>query len=332
DIHTAVIARCEAAGPEHAPPEGAVVYLVRDGVATLYKCKPAAVRERQARYRELYALGKTARASDHHTVFDQLASYVERHWSPELRTQHHDVIEIVREDLRKELAFEAPSAPVADAPLPIADDQDVLWKTIWGSQLWGMAGPDSDTDTCSVYRLDHESRTRAALEPALQTPHRTGWHRKTAAGDEHYYELERAVALILKGSLTLLLGVMSPLVVSAYSTAHAELRGLLEASPSRVFCRALLRDVKDSERAMARAREPAHYLKHLRIACRNLRFGITLFAEGRYVFRPSQADDATELAALRTELVASHASSQLPERFDSRPFDDYLSRWRSERH
>lgn len=168
------------------------------------------------------------------------------------------MIEIVREDLRKELAFEAPSAPPV-AELPPIDGEQLLWKTIWGSQLWGMASPDSDTDTCSVYRLDHET-----LAPARRLPPRTGWHRKTDAGDDHYYELEHAVQLVLKGSLTLLLGVMSPLVVSASSTAHAELRGLLEASPSRICCRALLRDVRDSERAMARARERAHYFKHLR--------------------------------------------------------------------
>jgi hypothetical protein len=334
-IHAAVIARCEEAeqaGPERAPPEGAVIYLVRDGAATLYKCKPAAVRERQARYRELYAQGKSVETGEPAAVLDQLASYVERHWTPELRVHHHGVIEIVREDLRKELEFDEPRAvPAAEPPPPIGD-QLVLWTTIWGSQLWGMAGPASDTDTCTVFRLDPETRSRAALEPALLGPYRTGWHCKTGAGDEHYYELERAVELILKGSVTLLLGVMSPLVVSACSTAHAELRGLLEASPSRVFYRALLRDARDSERAMARAHEHAHYLKHLRIACRNLRFGITLFAEGRYVFRPSQTDDPAELAALRAELIATHASSRLPERFDSRPFDDYLSRWRSGRY
>jgi hypothetical protein len=121
-------------------------------------------------------------------------------------------------------------------------------------------------------------------------------------------------------------------VVSSHSTAHAELRGLLEASPSRVFYRALLRDTRDSERAMARAHDRAYYQKHLRIACRNLRFAITLFAEGRYVFHPSQAEDAGELAALRAEVAAAHASSRLPEQFDSRPFADYLSRWRSGRH
>jgi hypothetical protein len=324
------MARCEQAGPGRPPPEGAVVYLMRDGAATVYKCKPAAVRERQARYRELYGHGKSVATGDRDAVLDELASYVERAWPSELRARHRDVFEIAREDLRKELEFDAPSAARAkEPPPPIAGDQLVVWKTIWGSQLWGMDNPASDTDTCTVYRLDHETRTRAALDPSVRRPHRTGWHRKTDAGNEHHYELERAVELILKGSLTLLLGVMSPLVVAAYSTAHAELRALLEASPSRVFCRALLRDVRDSERAMARARDHARYLKHLRIACRNLRFGITLFAEGRYLFRPTQADDAGELAALRTELVATHASSPLPERFDRRPFDDYLSRWRS---
>lgn len=170
-IDAAVIARCEQAGPERAPPEGAVIYLVRDGAATLYKCKPAAVRERQARYRELYAQGKTgARAA----ALDRLASYVECHWTLELQAQHRGVIEIVREDLRKELEFDAPNDAPAAEPPPIADDQFVLWKTIWGSQLWGMAGPASDTDTCTVYRLDDETRARTALEPALLEPHRTG--------------------------------------------------------------------------------------------------------------------------------------------------------------
>lgn len=337
EIHAAVIARCEQveqAGPEREreAPEGAVIYLVRDGAATLYKCKPAAVRERQARYRELYAHGKSVESGEPAAVLDQLASYVEHCWTPELQAHHRGVIEIVREDLRKELEFDEPrSAPAVEPPPPVGD-QLVLWTTIWGSQVWGMAGPASDTDTCTVFRLDHATRTRAVLEPALLGPYRTGWHRKTGAGDEHYYELERAVELIRKGSVTLLLGVMSPLVVSASSTAHAELRGLLEASPSRVFYRALLRDTRDSERSMARAREHAHYLKHMRIACRNLRFGITLFTEGRYEFRPSQTDDPAEIAVLRAELVAAYASSRLPERFDSRPFDDYLSRWRSGRY
>jgi hypothetical protein len=292
--------------------------------------------ERQARYRELYAQGKAAETGDRDALLGQLASYVERHWPPELRAQHRAVIEIVREDLRKELEFEPPSAapsaaPAEPQPPPITDDQLVLWKTIWGSHLWGMAHAASDTDTCTVYCLDHETRTRGALEPALLRPHRTGWQRKTCAGNEHYHELERAVALLQKGSVTLLFGVMSPHVVSAHATALAELRSILEASPSRVFYRAMLRDVRDSERAMARAQERRFYLKHLRIACRSLRFAITLFAEGRYEFKPSQADDAAELAALRAELVATYASSRLPERFDSRPFDDYLSRWRSGR-
>lgn len=318
ELHDSVLARCAAAAPDRAPPEGAVIYLVQGGAATLYKCKPAAVRERQARYRELYEQGKRSKAGDRDAVLDEVAAYVVQRWTPALRAQHHGVIEIVREDLRKELDFDAPRADPAPPAPPLVEGALVLWRTIWGSHLWGMSRASSDTDTCTVYSLDPETRTG-------------GWHRKTAAGDEHYYELEHAVALLLKGSVTLLFGAMSPLVVAAHATALSELRDLIEAAPSRVFYRALLRDLKDSERYMARAHDRAFYLKHLRIACRNLRFGITLFTEGRYAFLPSAADDPRELEALRAELRAAHAASRLPERFDTRPFDDYLSRWRSRR-
>lgn len=84
-IHAAVLARCGEPGLERAPPEGAVIYLVREGAATLYKAKPAAVRERQASYRELYAHGKTIETGDRDAVLDQLAAYVERHWPPSCR-------------------------------------------------------------------------------------------------------------------------------------------------------------------------------------------------------------------------------------------------------
>lgn len=319
-----LIARCE----RRPDVEGAVIYLVRDGFATAFKLKPAAVRERQARYRELYGLGKAAPPApgDHAAVIARVDAHVERAWTPALRAQHRRVIEIVRDDLGKELAFDAPSVDAPSAPPvatrdPIPDDVEVLWTTIWGSQMWGMAGPGSDADTCTVHRRPPSD---------LPRPHerQRGWHRKTDAGDEHHYEVGRAVDRLLAGSLTLLYGVMSPLLVAAHSTAHAELRGLLEAAPSRVFLRALLRDVEDSERAMARAHEPGHYRKHLRIACRNLAFGITLFSTGRYEFRPSAADDPAEIAALRGALIASYHASSLPERFDRRPFDDYVARWR----
>ena len=50
--------------------------------------------------------------------------------------------------------------PPPSPPPSLAGDQLVLWTTIWGSHLWGMAGPASDTDTCTVYLLDPETRAR----------------------------------------------------------------------------------------------------------------------------------------------------------------------------
>jgi hypothetical protein len=179
-----------------------------------------------------------------------------------------------------------------------------------------------------VYKVSPRLLARAVDDPALFDPHRTGWHGRTATGDDHQYELGRAVALLVGGSVTLLYGVLSPLVVEAHGTALVELRRLLEDAPSKIFHAATLRDLVDSERMMARARDEQTYRKHLRIACRNLRFAITLFTHGRYELLPSAATQHAELEALRAELSDSYQTSRLPAHFDPRPFEDYLARWR----
>lgn len=326
-LHRGVVERCEA--EPHR--EGAVVYLALAGQAEVYKIKPPAVLERQARYRELYAAGKALHKAgrERAAVLEGVAAHVRARWAPALQEAQRRVIEIVQEDLGKELDFDRAPEPRHPArPSPLDDEAQILWRTVWGSHLWGMATASSDRDACVVYRVSPRLLARAVDQPALFDPHRVGWHGRTATGDEHQYELGRAVTLLAGGSMTLLLGVMSPLVLEAHDSALAELRRLLEEAPSRAFLGAVLRDLADSERMMARAWDAPTYLKHLRIACRNLRFAITLFRHGRYEFAPSAATERGELEALRGELLDSYHASSLPAHFDRRPFDAYLARWR----
>jgi RNA repair pathway DNA polymerase beta family len=326
-LHAEVLAQCRATPTM----EGAVVYLATAGEATPYKIKPPSVLERQARYRELYEVGKTLRSAgrERAAVLEGVSAHVEGRWSPELQDAQRGVIEIVQQDLGKELDFDGALAPKQAArPSPIDDDAQILWRTVWGSHVWGMNTATSDQDRCVVYKVSSRLLACAVDNPALFDPHRAGWHGRTATGDEHQYELGRAVALLLGGSMTLLFGVMSPLVLDAHGAALAQLRQLVEDAPSKVFLGAVLRDLADSERMMARAREEQIYLKHLRIGCRNLRFAITLFTHGRYEFLPSTATQRAELEALRAELSDSYEASPLPAHFDRRPFDDYLARWR----
>lgn len=330
-LHASVLAQ-SASGPLV---EGAVIYLSKTGEATLYKIKPPHVLERQASYRELYEVGKALQKAGHErtTVLEGVAAHVAARWSPEQQHAQRRVTNIACEDLGKELDFDrehdhAPARSHASRPSPLDADSQILWRTVWGSHIWGMATATSDRDCCVVYKVSPRLLARAVDTPALFDPHRTGWHGRTATGDEHQYELGRAVALLAGGSFTVLLGVMSPIVLEAHGDALAELRRLLEEAPSKAFLGAVRRDLADSERMMARARDEHTHRKHLRIACRNLRFAITLFTHGRYEFVPSTATERAELEALRAELAESYRASRLPAHFDRRPFEDYLARWR----
>jgi hypothetical protein len=316
-----------------------VLYFVRGGVASLAKCKPALVMDRQARYRELYGHAKSLvkAGAGLGAVLDGLSGYVGSSWTEPTRKLHAHVIEIVRHDVEKELEFDARSpVPSGEGEGEERGDQAILgqailWETVWGSQLWGMASPDSDVDKFVVYQLDDRTVQLGAFEPRLLAPHRTGWRRRGVGLDEHWFEIGRVVQLILQGSLTALYGVMSPLLGSRTSPAHGELRALLESSPSRVCYRGLMADVDDSEKAMQRAPSPEVRRKHLRIGCRNLQFAITLFSEGKYEFLPSAAEHLHELASLRREASEAYRASSLPVRFDPEPFREYLVRWRRRR-
>jgi hypothetical protein len=332
------VARVARRLDDGAPAEGAVLYFIRGEGATAYKCKPPAVMESQARYRELYARGKAAARTSPRAdaVIADIRAHVAEQWAPQARERDRRVIELACEHLRKELAYEESVASSTNAvrtadATPRRDDTSelaVLWTAVWGSHMWGMAGPSSDTDRCIVYQMDDRTLALGAFERELLRPHQRGFHRKPHGGDEHWYEIGRVVQLLLGGSVTMLYGVMSPHVDAPVAGAHPELKSLLEEQPSRVFYRSLMRDVGDSETRMKRALDEDFYRKHLRIACRNLQFAITLFAEGRYEFRPSEAVDVRELAALREQLAGVHGASPLPERFDPRPFHEYIVRWR----
>lgn len=326
-LHGEVLALCRG----QARLEGAVVYLEQADRWAMYKLKPPSVEERQARYRELYAIGKARQkaGAERTAVLDAVTAHVARGWSAETRAAQQRVIALVQEDLAAELDFdEVREAKRAARPSPLDASSRILWRTVWGSQIWGMATPTSDRDGCVVYQVGSRLLARAAAQPSLLEPHLTGWRGRTEAGDEHQYELGRAVELLLRGSVTLLLGVMSPIVLEAHETALAELRRLLEESPSKVFLGALLRDTRDSERAMARASDDRGYLKHLRIAGRNLRFGITLLTHGRYEFAASAITQRAELEELRAELLEAARASRLPAQFDRRAFEAYVTRWR----
>ncbi|MBX2796860.1 MAG: nucleotidyltransferase domain-containing protein [Myxococcales bacterium] len=307
--------------------EGAVAFWQGARGTVVRKCKPAAVRDAQAHYRALYAHGKQLLRQQlpASAVHEGVAAHADT-LPPTASAQR--ALEVVQEHLRLEQTFRSSSAVPRRATGLDAPGSQLLWRVVWGSHMWGMHTPTSDRDRCVVYLASTATLLRGVFAPEQLAPHRRGQHRKEAGGDCHVYELGRLVQLLQRGSITALFGVISPLVEQAHGSAHQELLELLHAHPSVVFHRGLLRHVRDSQGYMANAQTPEHFRKHLRIACRNLQFGITLFEEGRYALRPSAAETEQELHALLARMNDSVRRCSLPEALPAEPLDAYVMRWR----
>ncbi|MCP4159422.1 MAG: hypothetical protein GY760_05080 [Deltaproteobacteria bacterium] len=316
------------------PFEGVMFYFDDGNFSNIYKLKPPEVITRQKKYGELYSKGKelSKKFSSEYEILNNLKSYINKNWEEDLSKKYSRIIEIANEDISNEVKFNnSKSIEITKKEDKNLSNQTILWRSVWGSHLWGMENKDSDKDCCVVYQADTRTILLGAFDNNLMQIHHHGTRSKSCEFDDHYYELGRAVQLILKGSLTVLYGVMSPIVVDQHSTALEELQELIIKQPSTVFYKVLMRDVRDSEKAMDRSENHDFYLKHLRIACRNLRFGITLFSKNRYEFLPSYAEDPQELFDLKMTLVEVYEKSELPDRFDSKPFEDYILSWRKKR-
>ncbi|MCP4136269.1 MAG: hypothetical protein GY754_35190 [bacterium] len=334
-IHSTVLDTCQKELALNKCTEGAMFYFFNDSQTTLYKCKPPEIITRQQRYGELYnhgrQLAKTTQYSD--DILKDFFLYISENWPEELIQKYSRIIEIAAEDITNEVEFNKKNKPgIWTEQSTEIFNQKVLWRTVWGSHLWGMNNPESDEDCCVVYQIDSKTVFLGTTNKKLIIPHENGTRRKSGGNDEHWYELGRAVQLILKGSLTLLYGVMSPIVVNQYSTVLEELQTIIKNQPCKIFYKILLRDVRESEKAMKRAKDTGFYLKHLRIACRNLQFGITLFTGNTYEFLPSYTEDPDELERLRSRLIDVFEKSQLPDAFDPEPFEEYIIRWRKHRY
>jgi len=302
--------------------EGAVIYFDTSDGVQLRKSKPPAVMAEQAFYRSLYQQGKEARKftqieSEVTNAMQAQATLELTNLSPKSRNR---IQTIACEDITNELRYDWSSIPDRPQNLhPEIQNQQMIWQTIWGSQLWGMNTQSSDEDKCIVYKCSDDDIHRDV--------HQKGWHRKTPESDEHWYELGRVVSLIRSGSLTMLYGLISPEVKQTNTSMHEDLRQIVVSKPSKIFHKSLLRDVRTSERFMAGTPDSTLYLKHLRIACRNIQFGITLFRKGQYEFLASDATEHKELHELRAELEAAYKTSDLPKTFEQGEFDRYYEKW-----
>ncbi len=315
--------------------EGAMFYFFSDSKTSVYKCKPPAIVSRQERYGELYIEGKKLSKSFDNIdeIMEGIQSYIFKKWDLGLRDKYCRTIEIVKEDITNEVTFNKKnkSKEVLDEMNGILD-QMVLWKTIWGSHIWGMDKPGSDRDCCVVYQIDSETVFLSTFDHSILKGHQRGTRSKASGDDEHWYELGRAIKLILKGSVSMLYGIMSPIIEESYSTALQELQEIIKSQPCKIFYNVILRYSRDSEKAMGRTIDRDFYLKHLRIACRDLQFGITLLEHNRYEFVPSYTEDPQDMEILRMKLIEVYENSDLPETFDQKPFEDYIVRWRKHRY
>lgn len=207
----------------------------------------------------------------------------------------------------------------------------ILWKSVWGSHMWGVNREDSDLDKCVVYLNESEKVLLNTFDPTIMNEERHGRRVKSKNTDEHWYELSRAIRLLLKGSVSLLYGIMTPVVESEYNEARIELQNIIVNNPSKVFYSCFLKYVSDSEKAMKRSQNRENYLKHLRIAVRDMTFAINLFTNNKYEYKHIFTEDENLKDELLQQLKISYEKSPMSEEFDKKLFENYIVKWRKEK-
>lgn len=195
----------------------------------------------------------------------------------------------------------------------------ILFRTIVGSQMWGMATPESDIDyfTCFTYPTSvflHGYRPKLSFFTH-------GEHE-----DEHMHEIEKVVSQLLSGNINFILGVMSPKVVSS-GAEHLWLKDILKRHPPK--------NVYNSIRGLAMHNYKIYVEKgkdtsehRLNKILRVLEFGITLLRTGQYKFVPVKGATPELIVKKIKELDEAYQNSYLDYSIPEDVLRDYLYRIR----
>lgn len=223
----------------------------------------------------------------------------------------------------------------------------ILFRTIVGSHMWGQHHSESDTDKFECHIFDTRS---------FMLGNRHDGCKKTEGDNEETdsCEIGHVIKQLLKGNVNFLWGVMSPkfdLVTSnidptvfdlrsvvhnnlSKATAHS-VRGFaihnlrhwfgLKVEKKLCMCGNTQYVITEKKQIARLTPEDKKYHKILNTCARTLSFGIKLLEEGILDFdNPRGADTPGDIINYLNELETAYIESDLPDKPNPAPFEEYL--------
>lgn len=197
-----------------------------------------------------------------------------------------------------------------------------LFRTNVGSHMWKMNHKYSDIDVAVVYIQDSRDFLLGNRPKGKQV--------QTGDYDYTYYELSHVIHQLLKGNVNYLWAVMSPINISKYKSAFAELRQIVSENIAK-NCYYSIRGLARSniKKFVAKSdRNARKFKKKLNVIGRTVKFGINILVHHTFIFDKTDIKNESELYDLEFELDKAWQHSTLPEKPDPKPFEDYLIKWR----
>ena len=197
-----------------------------------------------------------------------------------------------------------------------------LFRTIVGSTLYGMNGPNSDIDYFKVY-VDLSDDILLGI-----ADQKSSSYKDSDGNDIASHEIGHVINNLLKGNINYIQGVTSPLVHS----------GANDVYPLNVLTRATIsKNCFGSINGLAKGNYEKYIIKNtkgrhegglqkkINIICRELEVGIHIMDTGKIDFLNHKSFYGVEdIEGLLEDFIISKENSSLPDYPPTFPFHDYL--------
>ena len=222
----------------------------------------------------------------------------------------------------------------------------ILFRTIVGSHMWGQHHSQSDKDMFECHIFDTRSFMLGDRHDGCEKTKGDNWEKDSC-------EIGHVIKQLLKGNVNFLWGVMSPkfdLVCTNIDPTFFNLRGIVESNLSKAtvhsirgfaihnlrhwfgikvekklcMCGNTLYVITNNKIPRLEPKDKK-YWKILNTCARTLDFGIKLLRDGVLDFEnPRGAKETKDVIGLLNELETAYKESELPDKPDPVPFEEFL--------
>ena len=197
----------------------------------------------------------------------------------------------------------------------------LIFETMIGSHMWKMNHAGSDEDYFRCYVMDSD-RQLLGIRPKNKQTQMDGVDAVTV-------EIGQVIEQLKKGNINYVWNVTSPIVKFEYDDWLTELREITIANLSKLTHHSIRGlATHNIKHFLERKKYEVNYYKKLNIIGRTIMFGIYLL-EGKGVhYLPTAFNNISSIYTILDKLTDSLKTSNLPDKPNPDPFNDYLIRIR----